>query len=380
MLALNFNVLTIALSIAGVILILIGSLIRTHSKVFRSDLFKNCFHLETISNSKPTVKILDLLSGKKQSRRYIWANRVIAKSEILISLRALWFLKILCFTIISVFVITISLTNHEVTKQSIMSKPQDKLSLFYDSAPQDYSRNAALYKAVIAKIGEEKLKQLDNKNQISEIIKQLPIIMHTTERDILQEKANQISSTFNSLSSLSPISYKAILIIISAFWLPELVLILWRILLGSTYRKEAIKLENIFELLGTVKSMKTISILSEMSTASNIYKKHIKRCLELFKTEKELALDNLKLSVKNQRFSKLVDILRVYSMTDRKLALQIMERHRLEKEEEILLTAEEDIDLVDLVAFISIVPILLQLTNLLLKPMLDMIYEVFKFV
>ena len=102
--------------------------------------------------------------------------------------------------------------------------------------------------------------------------------------------------------------------------------------------------------------------------------------MEMFKTEKDIALEALKHSVKNSRFSKLVDILRVYSMTDKKLALQILERHRLEKEEEILLTAEEDMDLVDLIAFLSIIPILLQLASLLLKPMLDMIYEAFRFV
>ena len=106
----------------------------------------------------------------------------------------------------------------------------------------------------------------------------------------------------------------------------------------------------------------------------------MKNCKELFKTEKEQAIDVLKASVKNSMFCRLVDILRVYSMTDKKLALQIMERNRLEKEEGILLTAEEDIDLVDLIAFISIVPILLQLANLLLKPMLDMIYEAFRFI
>jgi len=117
-----------------------------------------------------------------------------------------------------------------------------------------------------------------------------------------------------------------------------------------------------------------------MAKASRTYRKHLDNCRELFKTEKEQSLQALKASVKNTRFSRLVDILRVYSMTDKKLALQIMERNILEKEEELLMTAEEDIDLVDLIAFISIVPILLQLANLLLKPMLDMIYEAFRFI
>jgi len=36
--------------------------------------------------------------------------------------------------------------------------------------------------------------------------------------------------------------------------------------------------------------------------------------------------------------------------------------------------------MIDIAAFISVVPILLELANLLLKPMLDMIYEAFKFI
>jgi hypothetical protein len=177
-----------------------------------------------------------------------------------------------------------------------------------------------------------------------------------------------------------PFSFQVILLILLSFWLPELVLFIKRLLLGNKYRKEVIKLENIFELHGSIRNFKTIDILEEMAKASRTYRKHLDNCRELFKTEKEQALQALKASVKNTRFSRLVDILRVYSMTDKKLALQIMERNMLEKEEELLMTAEEDIDLVDLIAFISIVPILLQLANLLLKPMLDMIYEAFRFI
>ena len=73
-------------------------------------------------------------------------------------------------------------------------------------------------------------------------------------------------------------------------------------------------------------------------------------------------------------------MLRVFSTTDRALALQILKRNMMEREEELLLTAEEDVDVVDLIAFVSIVPILLNLANLLMKPMLEMIYQAFNVV
>jgi hypothetical protein len=102
--------------------------------------------------------------------------------------------------------------------------------------------------------------------------------------------------------------------------------------------------------------------------------------IEKFKVEKEEALELVKGSIHNTRFARLVDVIRVFSLTDRKLAMQILERNRMEQEEEMLITAQEDIDAVDLVAFLSIIPVVYLLINLLLKPMLDTIFEVFKYV
>jgi hypothetical protein len=201
-----------------------------------------------------------------------------------------------------------------------------------------------------------------------------------TNMEIAKQSIIARSSTAINIFTVQVLDYWSLLVIIFSFWLPEAILLTKRLMLASMYRKEVIKLENIFELLGSVRGIKTFDILMEMAKASNVYRKHLTLCMEQFKTDKEEAIKSLKSSVKSTRLAKLADVVRVFSMTDRKLALQILERHRFEQEEDMLITAEEDIDAVDLIAFISIVPVVWILINLLLKPMLDTIFEIFKYV
>lgn len=374
------QLILICLLVLGFLLICIGIVLKVWPHRLKFLDIKNGFTLERLAQSKILQPFLSFLSGDIRSRRYRFSQNVISKSETEMSVHALYLLKLVSLTVVTITALLVSFTNSDVVKLSIISKPQEGFQLFQDVRSQDYARNAALYKAVVGRIGEDALKKLDKTGKLEEIKKVLPALMGTGEREIIEEKAADIEKTYDAVLKISPIDFQIIILILSSFWFPELVLLIKRLLLGNKYRKEVIKLENIFELLGSIRSFKTIDIIEEMAKASRVYRKHLESCRELFKTEKEQSLEVLKVSVKNSRFSRLVDILRVYSMTDKKLALQIIERHRLEKEEEILLTAEEDIDLVDLIAFISIVPILLQLANLLLKPMLDMIYEAFRFV
>lgn len=370
----------ISLLVIGFLLIVVGIVLKVRPYKFRLLDVKNGFTLEGLALRKILSPFLRFLSGNTNSRRYRFSQRVISRSETEMSVNALYFLKLVSVIVVTVIALLVSFTNADIVKLSIMSKPQEGFQIFQDISIQDYSRNVALYKAVVGRIGEETLKKLDNTGKLEEIKNVLPALMGTGERAIIEENAAGIAKTFDIVTKISPLNLQVIILILSSFWFPELVLFIKRLLLGNRYRKEVIKLENIFELLGSIRNFKTINVIEEMAKASKSYRKHLENCRELFKTEKEQALEVLKVSVKNSRFSRLVDILRVYSMTDKKLALQIMERNRLEKEEEILITAEEDIDLVDLIAFISIVPILLQLANLLLKPMLDMIYEAFRFI
>lgn len=320
------------------------------------------------------------MAGSKNSKLNRLCQKAIDKSETNISIQLLYLIKVAVFLLVASLILLIRFTNMEVIKLSIISKSSQAFNVFQEYSVQDYSRNIALYQAVVKRIGEDRLKVLDSGGRLEEVRKVLPALLQSSEKELVEEKASVFVRTYNSVSRVTLFDWKVILVIFSSFWLPELVLLIKGLLLGNMRRKEVIKLENIFELLGSISGFKTINIIEEMCKSSKTYKKQLVSCMEHFKTEKEAALETLKTAVKHGRFGRLVDILRIYAMTDKRLAVQILERNRLEKEEDILLMAEEDIDLVDLIAFISIVPILLQLANLLMKPMLGVIYEAFKFI
>ena len=376
----TFETIIIFVIAFGLILLCLGVFYSKYPREGRFRNLKSVLNIEAFTSIRPIKYILGLIAGNKNGKLYKLTGKVITLSETNISVQALYLLKIISLLAVAVITILVQYTNIDVIKLSIISKPQESFSIFQDLNVKDYSRNISLYNAVVKRIGEDTLKKLDGNGKLKEVKKVLPSLLQTNDRDIVEEKANTFMNTYNAVSRVRLIDWKVVLVILASFWLPELILLLKYLLLGSMYRKEVIKLENIFELLGSIKGFKTINIIEEIGKSSKAYKKHLRNCLELFKTEKELALESLKSAVKNSRFSKFVDVMRVYAMIDKKLAIQILERNKLEKEEELLLTAEEDIDMVDLIAFISIVPILLELANLLMKPMLDMIYEAFKFI
>lgn len=377
---LKTSVLIITVTVLGILVLIAGLLYGRFPSYTSFRKFSHNTSLEKIASSKPFGPFLNFLTGNRKGGLYRFSYRMITRSEVNMSVQALYLLKIISVVVVATLLLLVRHTNMDITRLSIISKPANTFSLFQDVDTSSYAYNISLYNAVMKKVGADVLKKLDMNGQVERIRAILPELLHDSSFETLDEKAASLAATFNSVRNLKLINLPMVLIVMGSFWLPELVLLLRRVLLGNMYRKEVIKLENIFELLGGIRGFKTIRIMEEMAGASKVYGKHLNCCIQLFKTEREQALDMLKSSVNNSRFSRLVDVMRVYSTTDKALALQILERNRLEKEEEILLTAEEDVDIVDLFAFISILPVILELATLLMKPLLETIYEAFKFI
>jgi len=363
----------------GILILSAGLLLRSRPvKLNFHDLLKHT-RINSLASRMPFKPILDFFTRNRSGYLYKLEKRVIDRAESTLTVQSLYLIKAMTFLLVLLLILLVRFTNLGVMKQAIISRPMDTVNIFTGSAAVDYKRNADLYIQILKKIGQDALKQMDDDTILKKARNILPEILKSST-DAVEEQANVFLAAYRKTSSLPLMNTQSIMIILISFWLPELVLISKRLLLINLYRKEVVKLENILELLGTVQGIKTIDILKEMAKASRIYRKHLNRCIEQFKVEKEAALESVRGSIHNTRFARLVDVMRVFSLTDRKLAMQILERNRLEQEEEMLITAQEDIDAIDLVAFLSIIPVVYLLINLLLKPMLDTIFEVFKYV
>ena len=374
------NQLIIIFMLAGIATIIAGLIYRLFPKQKGSHYLRITDRINNLASSKLLNPILSAFSGNETGFIHRTAARLLARSESSLSVHGLYLTKLASLILVAMLVIGIRYTNMELTKQAIIARPSTVINIFTGQAAVDYKRNVELYFSVLKSIGKENLQKLDDVKILESAQRVLPEILKMSDPTTVNEQAAMFLETFRKVNSIPLLDYWSLLVIIFSFWLPEAFLLAKRLLLNSMYRKEVIKLENIFELLGSVRGIKTFDILKEMAKASNVYRKHLTLCMEQFKTEKEEALESLKSSVRSTRFARLVDVMRVFSLTDRKLALQILERNRFEQEEDMLITAEEDVDAVDLIAFISIVPVVWLLINLLLKPMLDTIFEVFKYV
>ena len=374
------NQLQIILALTGLAVILTGVIYRLYPNRKSIPDIQISARINSFASTRFIKPVLDFLAGNSKGFFFRIAARMTARGESNLNVQGLYLVKFITLITATILVFFIRYTNMDLTRQAIIAKPATGINVFTGQTAADYTRNIEMYSAVLKKIGEQDLKKLDDSIILEKAGKVLAEILKTGEKNIIEGQAAIFLSTYRKVCSVTLFDYWSLLAIIFSFWLPEAFFLSKSLLLKSMYRKEVIKLENIFELLGSVQGVKTFDILKELAKASSIYKKYLNRCMEQFKTEKEDALESMKVLVRNSRFSRLVDVMRVFSLTNRKLAMQILERNRFEQEEDLLITAEEDIDAVDLVAFISIVPVVWLLINLLLKPMLDTIFEVFKYV
>lgn len=138
-------------------------------------------------------------------------------------------------------------------------------------------------------------------------------------------------------------------------------------------------LEYIFGLLARVDGIKTLDIIHQLEKSSKVYAKYLHEFAAIFQYDKKRGFDYLKTrNIKS--LSKMANVLEIYSLSDKEIALQVLEREVMERDESIIITADETIDLIDLVAFLSIVPLVYELARLMLNPMLDVVYKAFEFI
>jgi len=312
-----------------------------------------------------------------KSEVYKLLSKFIEKMNIEMSVERMHILKWVSLVLGAVLTVCVSYTNLELNKENIIGSWWKNTSLGESLTTEDFKYNARLYRVVVADIGQKKMKGLDREGRLREMQSKL------TKYDVgitdSKEKAKAMLTTYERYENERVIDVKIVFIMLSFFFFPELIILIRKIIIGRKYKLEAIKMENVFELLAGIKDFKTSLILNEMIKVSSVNKKQLEKAVGIFNVDKMEGLNCIKKAIPDARFYDLVDAIRVYSTVDKNVALQILERSRREKEEKQLLTAEEDMDVVDVIAFISIVPILYELCNMMIKPMLDLVFKTFNY-
>lgn len=333
--------------------------------------------LEHISSGKTLRKSLDFLAHNKLLPNKL-AVRILELSEAGISLQQFYLLKIMCLLLSAALVLIIGYSNYSYkTRMIIETSDADKTALFgkiiYDRSKYE------LFRQISEGVGADDLKKTGEPEKYALVEQAAAESLNITDKQILKEYTEWFLNTIEKVNKLRVLNLYSIIIIFAAFLLPEAALIIRWFIRGSVYKREVIKLEYIFELLARVEGIKTLDIIDELEKSSKIYSKFFHEFSQLFKYDKKRGFDYLRTrNIKS--LTKVANVLEVYSLSDKEIALQIMEREVMERDEAIIMTADETVDFIDLVAFLSIAPLVYELARLMLDPMLDMVYKAFEFI
>jgi len=301
-----------------------------------------------------------------------YLRRVVERSETHYSVSDVAKAKAICALAMISLVAVVRITDNEVWKSAYV-QTSSSVSIFSQlfGEQKEMPKYADIYGAAVKETGRkfDSLSHDDKVAAIKAVLKKKDMQLDENEQDAIAEK---VISLYDSASNTFPFKPADVLIVLIAFFAPEIVLLLNGVLQRSQYKRELVKLEGIFELLGGT-GMKTDEIVKELAGCSGRYRRHFNSLLKEFHTDREKAISNLIEAGSARGFARFVEMLRVYSLNDKKTALDILARERTSREQQLLLEAVEDTDLLDLIALFAILPLFYEMFNMLLKPILSVV-------
>ena len=302
------------------------------------------------------------------------SNKVLELSELTISLHQLYALKLASFLLAFMIIASINITNvqyqkEDIIEDSVASIKGEWLEVSIINNLHPNSRNK-LYKDI-------KLLEQNNSEEIltSSIMQGFGVNNATA---ILYEDWYQLVKV--RIDKLKIFSFSDFILALTALFGWDILLLIIYILRGYACKREIIRLEHVFQQLSGIEGVRTTEIIEELVAASKVYKKQLRCFYQNFICDKRGAFEVLKNSGGSISLCKLAEVLEIYSLNDHEVAIEILDRVILERDEAALITAEETLDLVDIFAFISIAPLVYEIARLMLSPMLELIYKAFEFV
>lgn len=321
----------------------------------------------------PSSKIIEFLLKPLTRNKAAWTNKIAFKiielSETGLNLTQFYLIKISCLILTLFLVVILSCSNASYEARNIIAS--------VDSQSYDASKYK-LFKQVLAEVGEEKLSYGNYTENYMLVEEKMPAVIDSSNEQLIKESTTWFLDKWQKVQRIKVFKYYHPFILVFSLFLPELILIIRWLIRGSVFKKEIIKLEYIFELLARIDGVKTLDIVYELEKSSKIYSKYFKEFAKVFMYDKKKGFACL-YNKNIKSLTKLTEVLEIYSLSDREVALQILEREVMERDEAVVITADETVDFIDVVAFLSIVPLVYELVMLMLNPMLDVVYKAFEF-
>lgn len=328
---------------------------------------------EKCTNLPLVGKIAKWLTDNRSNPMIKMSNKLLELSEVTLSLYQLYVIKITSIVLAFLVIISINFTNIQYQKDYIIQGSTAALQMGVPEAnvisKLEPKSRKILYEDILI------IAQHNNTASLrAEIVRILGVDNNTAL--VYEDWYKQVKIGVDSLKILN--SGDFILLLIASFGWDLLLIIIW-VLRGYARKQEIIRLEYVFQQLSNVEGVRTTEIIQELVAASKVYKKQLSNFYQIFISDKRRAFIELKGVGENTSLCKLAEVLEIYSLNDHQVALEILDRAILERDEAALITAEETLDFVDIFAFISIAPLVYEIARLMLSPMLELIYKAFEY-
>ncbi len=334
--------------------------------------------LERLEANRFIKKFLNILTRNKD----LWFNRfetrILELSEVGINLKRMYLIKTICFLLCIIVFVTIRYTNVGYEQKLVILDSDKEASLFYNPKEQD-EQQYGFYKMVLSKAGKDNLEGANDAELFQLVEGKVAEEMSSSEQQEIDEKTEWFIDKWKTTHKIKFFKTQYLFLILISLFLPNVFLVIRWLVKGALYKKEIIKLEYIFELLARIDGIKTLDIIYELEKSSKTYAVWLRQFAAIFKYDKKKGFEYLK-NKKVKSLSKFTDIMEIYSLHDKEVALQILDREAMERDESIIMVADETLDFIDLIAFLSIVPLVYELARLMLNPMLDIVYKAFEFI
>jgi len=308
----------------------------------------------------------------KKGKRLARKLKILEKSETDVTLDRLYAYKIVSLIAVVLIYLSVSATNINGLIDAELAKKSPFMT--FDETQERISRNCTVYKNVVKELGNDAMSEIA-RNRNAEALKKALERMNITGENA-EQSAAYIMDAYDRVSKIRLVDYKILLVALLSFFIPEIILTINGLMKRSKNNRELIKAQGIFEMLARM-NVKTHEIIREIAESMDFYKKNLDEFLERYQADRQKAITVLKNQVNSKRFKKFVDIIQVYSMYDRNIAIEMLEREKAEREQELMLVSMEDVDFIEIIAILAIMPLLWELFNLMLKPVMTVVMDTF---
>ncbi len=375
-----------SLIIAAIIILVLTLLVLCIRQPQQAKMRNDKVTLEMLSYSPIFKKAVDAIIPPAEDREFRKNERLISDSGYNMSMRTLYFLKLVIPIMLLIIFLSIYFINRQVYVDAVITDSLTKNVDVLGSSANEKEKTSEeksefeqakrdTYDVVNSFVDKQILKSEDAiavKQAIQEAFLKNNL---ATESDVYYQ-TEEMYNKMLQVEKAKQINPVTIIFIVLAslvgFIVPDVFLTLARMIRYQSFDNEIIALEMLTILVGSIENVTVKEILRILSLNSKAFKKNFEKALLEYPIDFEQALINLGDSSKNKDFQALISTLRQCATSDKYSALQTLQRRRISRKEYRKLMEEKKIETKMYIGFILLIPVLFFLAKLLLSPWQDL--------